>query len=136
MYVNGMPFMDGIDTTIKYLQTEPLLNMHTYKPYQVLYACIHVYNHAGHAVTEIRRDQQFATIMDTIRYDIGVHMNYTYVGEHGPVENRKNRMVKDSIRLIFHYLPLRMIPNLMVRKLTNITTKCLNWFPLKGVVSP
>ena len=82
MYVNGMPFMDGIDTTIKYLQTEPLLNMHTYKPYQVLYACIHVYNHAGHAVTENLFYKQRATAINTTKDDLGVRINYTAAGYH------------------------------------------------------
>ena len=61
-----MHFMNVIDTTIKYHSTEPISNMNADKIYQILNTCICVYNHSGHTVTEIRCDQQFTTIMDTI----------------------------------------------------------------------
>ena len=53
IYVNVMPFINGTETTINYRSIEPLSNMYADKLYQVLDACIHVYNHASHTVTEI-----------------------------------------------------------------------------------
>ena len=54
--------------------------MHADKLYQSLDACLRVYNHAGHTVTEIWCDQKFATIMDTFKHDLDLHMNYTSSG--------------------------------------------------------
>ena len=51
------------------------------------------------------------------------------------LDNTKLFMVKDHIISIFHYLPFTITPNIMVRKLTTITTNSLNWFPVKGRVS-
>ena len=49
MYVNGMPFMNGIKAINH--STEPLLNSHIDKLYQVLDVIIHIYNHVGHTIT-------------------------------------------------------------------------------------
>ena len=77
MYLNVTPWMNGINTAIKYKWTEIISNLNVDKLYQGLDAHICIYNHAGQNVTEIRCDQQFESIMDTIKDDLGVNMNYT-----------------------------------------------------------
>ena len=72
--------MNGINTTIKYCLIEPLSNMHTEKIFKALNACLYLYNHNGHTVTEIWRDKQFETIMDTVKDKLGVQINYTATG--------------------------------------------------------
>ena len=62
--------------------------MHADKIYQGLVACLCVHNHTGHTVTKILCDQQFATIMNTVKDDLDVHMNYTSSGEHESVAER------------------------------------------------
>ena len=81
MYVNVMPFINGIKTTINYRSTEPFSNLHFEKLYQVLDACIHVYNHASHTVTEICCDQKYSKIMDTAKDELGMHRNYSNSGD-------------------------------------------------------
>ena len=110
--------------------------MHADKLYQVLDACINVYNHASHTVTEIWCDQQFSTIMDTAKDDLGMHMNYTDSGDQKPISEHNNCMVKYHIISIFHSLLFRMISNIMVKKLATIENKHLNWFPFKCGISP
>ena len=100
--------------------------MHSDNLYQFLDACICVYNHADNTVTEIWCYQQCTTIMDTVKDDLDVKMNYTAAREHNSVTNKDNNKVKDSTRSIFHSLPFRMIPKLMVSKLNIIATKLMN----------
>ena len=73
--------------------------------------------------------------MDTFKYYLGVHMNYIAAEEHEPVYGRNNCMVKYCIISIFHSLPFKIIPKIVVRKLTTIATKCLKSFPVKGGLS-
>ena len=136
MYLNGMPFMNGIDKTIKFHSKEPLSNMQAEKIYQGLDVCLHVYNHDVRTVTEIRCDQNIPNIMDAVHYELCVHMKYTYDVDHEPVADCNNLMFKDHIISIFHSLPFRTTPNIMVGKITTISTKLLIWFTVKGRVSP
>ena len=80
LYVSGMPFMNGIDAYIKHWLTKPLSNIHSDKLYQGLDSYLSIYNFAGHTVTEIQCDQQFATIINTAKDYLGVHMNWTADG--------------------------------------------------------
>ena len=77
MYLNVKPWTNGTNTAIKYKWTEIFSNLHVDKLYQGLDSRLCIYNHAGQNITEIRRDQQFESIMDTIKDDLGVNMNYT-----------------------------------------------------------
>ena len=81
-------------------------------------------------------DQLVATIMDSVKYELGVHMNYTVAGDHDNVDKRNNCMVKDHTRSIKRYLQFRMISKSMVRKISTISTKHVNWLLVKAIVSP
>ena len=64
--------------------------------------------------------------MDTVKDDLGVHITYTAAGEHESVAKSNNNMVKDCARSIFFYLLFKMIPNIMVIKITNISNQLIN----------
>jgi hypothetical protein len=62
-------------------------------------------------------------------------MNYTSTGEHESVAERNNRTIQECIRAVFHSLPFKAIPKVMLMHLAMDVTKKLNFFPTKGGVS-
>ena len=56
-----------------------------------------------------------STIIDTVKHNLGVHMNYKSAGDYEHVSECNNFMVINCIRSIFHSLTFRMTPNLIVR---------------------
>ncbi len=74
-------------------------------------------------------------MMDEVKDELGVDMNYTTTDEHVPEAERNNITIAERIRCTYHNLPYKAIPKLMLRYLAMVATKQLNLFPAKGGVS-
>ena len=59
--------------------------------------------------------------------DIGGQMNWNYDRENKHVDDWNNHTFKGCIRSIFHSLTFIIIPNFIVKKLTIIATRRLDW---------
>ena len=75
-------------------------------------------------------------MMDRVKDDLGVRMNFTNALDHVPEAERNNRTIKERIRAAFQRLPYKAIPRAMIRYLAMTQTAQLNLFPVKGGVSP
>ena len=75
-------------------------------------------------------------MMDEVSDGLDIEMNYTNAGNHVPEAERNNRTIKEHIRAVFHRLPYKKIPKLVLRHLVMECTSKLNLFPVKGGVSP
>ncbi len=65
----------------------------------------------GLIVTEIRADQEFDCIRDDI---IPIHSNLASPGEHVPEVERSIRTIKERARALFHDLPHKFLPKVMI----------------------
>ena len=81
-------------------------------------------------------DREFKPLMDKVKDELDIDMNYTTTGEHESTAERNNRTVSEHIRAMYYNLPYRAIPKLMLKYLAMVATKQLNLFPAKGGVSP
>ena len=135
MYVNGMPFLTAIDKSIRYRSAVPLANRTSKSLYTAIDKIFRHYNKSGFTITDMNIDNEFKPIMDPIKDELGINMNYTTEGEHVPAAERNNRTIEEHIRAIYHNLPYKAIPRVMLRALTLQSTEALNFFPAKGGVS-
>ena len=135
LYINEMPFLATISRNIKY-RTIQWLPTRTAKDYRsVLDIVFRQYNKAGFRIGTIHCDNEFKPIMDDLKDDLDIAMNYASAQEHVPEAERNNRVIKERVRAVYHRLPFQAIPKIMIKMLAMECTNKLNFFPPKGEVS-
>jgi hypothetical protein len=136
MYVNRMPVLTSIDTSIRHRCSVPLKNRTAKEIYRGLDVIFRAYDKAGFRIKDLHCDGEFKSIMDVVCDDLSITMNYTTRDEHVPEAERNNRTIGERIRVTYHNLPFSKIPRVMLRILAEIVTHQLNIYPAKGGVSP
>ena len=136
MFVNGKPTLTGIDRSVKYRSSVPLDSRTTPVLYSAVDKILRFYNGASFRIKQINCDQEFKPLMDPIKDEMEVDMNYANAQDHEPTAERNNRTIGERMRSIFHNLPFKSIPRVMLDYLTLVATMYLNFFPAKGGVSP
>ena len=136
MYVNECGMMTTIDRTIKFRAVLPMGNKTHEEYYGALDKVLRLYNEAGFVIKTIHCDGEFRAMMNRVKDDLGVRMNFTNALDHVPEAERNNRTIKERIRAAFHRLPYKAIPRLMIRYLAMTQAAQLNLFPVKGGISP
>ena len=135
MFVNGMPMLTTIDTTIKFRALVPLKDQTAEVMYKALDVVFRKYNKNKFRITKINCDGQFTPLMENVEDGLGVRMNYAPRDEHVPAAERNNRTIGERIRVTYHSLPYKIIPRVMLRHLAMSSCWQLNLFPVKGGVS-
>jgi hypothetical protein len=82
MFVNQLPFLTAIDSTIKFRSCVPLNSQKDEEIYRALDNVLRFYNQAGHWITDIQCEKQFKPLMDEVKDKLGIEMNYTTKGDH------------------------------------------------------
>ena len=103
--------------------------------YAALDSILHYYNAAGYRVVRIHCDREFKSIMDEVKDEMDIDMNYTNTGDHQPEVEWNNWTIKERIWVAYHRLPFKCIPRIMIEILAVQETAKLNYFPAKGGVS-
>ena len=95
------------------------------------------YEQRGVKITRIDGDCEFEPMKDEVYDETRVRVNCANPGDHvGDAENN-NKVIKERVRVKFQLSPYSAIPKLMIKYLgTTATMACLNWFPVKGGLSP
>jgi hypothetical protein len=86
-------------------------------------------------IRTIHCDGEFRSMMEKVKDNLGVDMNFTNAQDHVPEAERNNQTIKERIRAAYHHLPYKAIPRIMMRYLAMIQAHNLNLFPGKGGVS-
>jgi hypothetical protein len=107
MYVNECGFMTTIDQTIRFRSAIPIENRTHKEYYRVLDMVLRVYNSAGFHIKTIHCDGEFRGMMEKVKDNLGVRMNFTNALEHVPEAERNNRTIKERVRAAYHRLPYR-----------------------------
>ena len=103
--------------------------------YKALDTILRKYNAAGFTITVIECNREYEVMMDVMKDELHVTMNYTNAQDHVPKAERNNCMLKERIRMAFHHLPYKAIPQVMIRYLAMESARKLNLFPAKGGIS-
>ena len=86
-------------------------------------------------VKTIHCDGEYRGMMNKVKDDLDVNMNFTNAQDHVPEAERNNRTIKERIRAAYHRLPYKALPRIMIRYLAMTQATQLNLFPVKGGVS-
>jgi hypothetical protein len=144
MYVNECGFMTTIDQTIRFRSAIPIEN-HTHEEYyRVLDMVLRMYNRAGFRIKTIHCDGEFRAMMEKVKGDLGVRMNFTNALDHVPEAERNNRTIKERVRAAYHRLPYKAyhrlpykaLPKTLILYLVTTQASQLNLFPAKGGILP
>jgi hypothetical protein len=136
MYVNECGFMTTIDQTIRFRSAIPIKNRTHEEYYCVLDMVLCVYNSAGFHIKTIHCDGEFSAMMEKVKDNLGVRMNFTNALDHVPEAERNNRTIKELVRAAYHRLLYKALPRTLVRYLVTTQASQLNLFPAKGGISP
>ena len=127
--------LTSIDRTIRYRSLVTMRDRSQDEYYEALDSILRYYNAAGYRVVRIHCDREFKSIMDEVKDEMDIDMNYANTGDHQPEAERNNRTIKERIRAAYHRLPFKCIPRIMIEILAVRETAKLNYFPAKGGVS-
>ena len=77
MFVNELPMLTTIDTTIKFRGLIPLSSRSHNDIYDALDQVLRFYNKSGYYIKTIYCDGEFKPLMDKIKDELDINMNYT-----------------------------------------------------------
>ena len=136
MFINELPMLTGIDTTIKNRDFEALRCQTIPELRRALDTFLREYNKAGFRIGRIDCDRQFQPMFEEMEDDWEIELNFANPGDHVPAAERNNRTIKERVRAMLHRLPFNYFPRLILRKAGEKATKALNLLPAAGGVSP
>ena len=126
--------LTAIDRTIKFRSLVPIETRQHEEYFRALDKILRHYNNAGFVIKVIHCDGEYRSMMDKVKDDLNVDMNFTNAQDHVPEAERNNRTIKERIRAAYHRLPYKAIPWIMSRYLAMNQANQLNLFPVKGGV--
>jgi hypothetical protein len=136
MYVNECGFMTTIDQMIRFRSAIPIKNRTHEEYYRVLDMVLRLYNSAGFHIKTIHCNGKFHEMMEKVKDNLGVRMNFTNALDHVPEVERNNRTIKEWVWAAYHRLPYKALPRQLIRYLITTQASKLNLFPAKGGISP
>ena len=136
MYVNESGMLTAIDRTIKFQSLVPIETRQHKEYFRALDTILRLYNSAGFVIKVIHCNGEYCGMMEKVKDDLNVEMNFTNAQDHVPKAERNNWTIKERIRAAYHCLPYKAIPRIMIRYLAMNQANQLNIFPVKGGVSP
>jgi hypothetical protein len=127
--------MTTIDRTIRFRSAIPIDKRMHKEYYCVLDMELRVYNSAGFHIKTIHCSGEFRAMMEKVKDDLGVRMNFTNALDHVPEAERNNRAIKEQVQAACHRLPYKALQRTLIRYLVTTQASQLNLFPAKGGIS-
>jgi hypothetical protein len=114
MYVNECGFMTTIVRTIRFRSAIPINNRTHKEYYRVLDMVLRVYNSAGFHIKTIHCNREFRAMMEKVKDNLGVKMNFTNALDHVPEAEQNNRTKKERVWAAYHRLPYKALPRTLI----------------------
>ena len=125
----------AIDKSIKFRSLVLIRGRESGHFYEALDHILRRYNSAGLQITKLNCDNEFKSIMDDVKDELGTDFNPSNPGDHCPEAERNNRTIQERIRVGYYRLPYNWLPKVLIKQLALISVDKLNIFPVKGGVS-
>ena len=84
MFMNECGMLTAIDKTVKFRSLVPMNTKQNKEYYRALNAILRHYNQAGFMIKTIHCDGEYKAMMDQVRDDLDIVMNYTNGSDHVP----------------------------------------------------
>ena len=130
MFINAIQFLITISRNLHFGTVEVLPNQQEATTKNKLQAVIHLYEQRGFQVTSIMADPEFEPLRAVFP-----QLNTCGADEHIPEIERFIRTVKDRVRSVYHSLPYKYVPRLLLVHLVKATVFWLNAFPHRDGIS-
>ena len=130
MFINAIPFLITISHNLHFGTVEVLPNRQEATIKNKLRAVIHLYEQRGFRVTSIMADPEFEPLRAVFP-----QLNTCGADEHIPEIERFIRTVKDRVRSVYHSLPYKYVPRLLLVHLAKAAVFWLNAFPHRDRIS-
>jgi hypothetical protein len=121
---------------IRFRSAIPIENCTHKEYYCVLDMVLCLYNSAGFHIKTIHCNGEFHVMMEKVKDNLGVQMNFTNALDHVPEAERNNRPIKERVRAAYHQLPYKALPRQLIQNLVTTQASKLNLFLAKGGISP
>ena len=135
MFINNVALFVSIDKSIKFRFCTDLESRTKDAIYKAIDKILRTYNHAEFTIRTIYCDNEFKSVFDDVKDDMGVTMNYAAPGEHEPTIERNNQTLKALFRTHYHRMVYKAIPKVLTIALIKHVTKVINFYPAKGGIS-
>ena len=135
-YINGVAFLVYIDRKVKYRSIIHTTTHNEEGFFKFIDKILLGYNLAGFTITIINADNGFKTLMDNDEEELDITMSYTNPRDHVPEIEQNNITFREIYRAQYHRFPFQNIPKVMIRYLDFEVVIKLNYFPVKGNLSP
>jgi hypothetical protein len=80
----------------------PIENCTHEEYYRVLDMVLQLYNSAGFHIKTIHGNGEFRAMMDKVKDNLGVCMNFTNALDHVPEAERNSITIKERVRVAYH----------------------------------
>ena len=131
LYVNQMPFLHTISRKLQFRTIEYMPSENQETILSCLQKVINIYRARGFVIEYICGDGQFECVRENVR---PIHLNTSSAGEHVPEIERSIQTIKGDIRTMYHSLPYKKLPPLMIKGMVEHQVGMRNKFPsINGV---
>ena len=129
MYVCEQPFLVFHDKTIRDNVVEALPSRGQKSFYKALDEAFEYYGGHGFTIGEINCDREFKSLLDPVKNDLQITLDYGPAQEHANTAERFIRTIGERIRAYWHSTPFLVMPKKMIEELVNRVSFDLKIFP-------
>ena len=131
LYINQMPFLHTISRKLHFRTMEYMPSESQDVILTSLQRVINIYKSRGFNIEYICGDGQFECVREKVR---PIHLNTSSTGEHVPEIERSIKTIKGDIRTLYHSLPYKRYPPIMIKGMAEYQVGIRNKFPsINGV---
>ena len=136
LYIQKEMFLATVSKHLKFLTIVPIAQRSKKMLCDAFDQTFRVYNASGFRIASVHVDPEFKPLEDIMRDDDNdIAMIYVPAQQHVPEIERAIRTIKERYRAMYHSLPYKAIPKIMIKAAAKRAVKWLNMFPPKGGVS-
>ena len=136
MYVNGLCFLTSISDDIHYRTAQYIPDKKSQSYQKAMKDIIELYQKAQFKVTNICCDNEFRNMLNDLGNAFNININVVPAQAHVAKAERNIRVIKERVRSNVHNLPYKKIPKTILIYIVQEAARKLNYFPVKGGISP
>ena len=135
MEFNKVYFWTFINTMIWYQKVVGIANKKSNLYYEAINMMLQLYNSAGFTITKITCNNKYRKLVNPIKDDLNVDVKYVNAQEHKSIAEQNVCIIKEQMQTIYHNLPYKYLPKLILEYMCYKAATKLNIFPAKHGVS-
>lgn len=135
LFINNKVLLHSKDRTIKFKGLSTLgtfskkQGYNSERLFQALDMILRFYNKASVEITRIHEGNKFKNLFEELVDKWDVDLNFSNPGKHVPDIEWENRVLQKRFWVVYYCLPFKVIPKIMIKRITMRITRHRNYFP-------